>query len=75
MNTDPRKKAKNNFEKDFAQLMDNTAFGKTREIVRKTQKRRRKYLASEPDQHTTKFFTEMKIKRNRNEKKNRDTYE
>ena len=69
MNTDLRKKAKNDFEKDFAQLMNNSVFGKTREIVRKTQKRRRNYLVSEPDQHTTKFFTEMKIKRNRNEKK------
>ena len=65
MNTKLRQKAKNNFEKDFFKLMNNAVFGKTRENVRKhtniqllTTERRRNYLVSEPNFHTTKFFTE-----------------
>ena len=45
--------------------MNNTVFGKTMENVRRhrnnklvTTERRRNYLVSEPDFHTTKFFTE-----------------
>ena len=45
--------------------MNNAAFGKTMENVRKhrdiklvTTGRRRNYLVSEPNFHTTKFFTE-----------------
>ena len=79
MNTDLRKKAKSDFEKDFFKLMNNAIFGKTVENVRKnrdiklvTTERRRNYLVSEPNYHTTKFFT-IEIG-NRNEK-NRNTYE
>ena len=46
-------------------LMNNVVFGKTMENVRKhrdiklvTTERRRNYLVSEPNYHTTKFFTE-----------------
>ena len=65
MNTDLRKKATNDFEKYFFNLTNNAVFGKTMENVRKhsdikfvTRERRRNYLVSEPNYHTTKFFTE-----------------
>ena len=52
-------------KKNFLRLMNNSVFGKTIENVRKyrniklfTTKRRRNYLVSEKNYHTTKFFTE-----------------
>ena len=63
MNTELRKQAKNDFEKDFAKLMNNAVFRKTMENVRKhrdiklvTTDERRNQLVSEPNYHTTKFF-------------------
>ena len=65
MNTKYRKEAKNEFEKDFFKLMNNSVFGKTMENVRKhrdiklvTTDKRRNQLASEPNYHTTKYFSE-----------------
>ena len=65
MNTDLRKIAKNDFQKDFFKLMNNAVFGRTMENVRKhrdiilvTTERRRNYLVSEPNYHTRKLFTE-----------------
>ena len=79
MNTDLRKKAKNDFEKDSFKLMNNAVFGKTIENVRKHRdiklvatERRRNYLVSEPNYYTTKFFTEHLLAIEL--KKNRDTY-
>ena len=64
MNTKLRQKAKNNFEKDFFKLMNNAVFRKTMENVRKHRnikliatKRKRNYLVSHSNYHTTKFFT------------------
>ena len=65
MNTDLRKKAKNDFEKYFLKLMNNSVFGKTMENVRKhrdikfvTTGKRRNCLVSEPNYHTSKSFIE-----------------
>ena len=63
MNHDLRKKAKNDFEKQFFKLINNTYFQKTMENVRKdrdikfvTTEARRNYLVSEPNYYTTNFF-------------------
>ena len=65
MNTELRKQAKNNFEKDFFKLMNNSVFGKTMENVRKHRDiklvktdNKRNQLASEPNYHATKWFSE-----------------
>ena len=65
MNTELRKQAKNDFEKDFFQLINNSVFGMTMKNVRKhrdiklvTSDKRRNQLVSEPNYHTTKYFSE-----------------
>ena len=49
------KKAKNDFEKYFFKLMSNAVFRTFIKLV--TTERRWNYLVSEPNYHTTKFFT------------------
>ena len=65
MNTELRKQAKNDFEKDLFRLMNDSVFGKTMENVRKHRDiklvitdKRRNQLVSEPNYHKTKWFSE-----------------
>ena len=58
INTDLRKKSKNDLEKKFFKLMNNAVIGKHRDIKLVRTERRRKFLVSEPNYQITKFFTE-----------------
>ena len=68
MNTKLRAKAKNNFEKDFYKLMNNSVFGKTMENIRNrvnvklvnTKEKLRK-LAAKPNYRSRKIFSENLI--------------
>ena len=65
MNTELRKIAKNDFEKDFFKLMNKAVFGKAMENVRKhrdiklvTTDKKRSKLVSEPNYHTINYISE-----------------
>ena len=68
MSTKLRMQAKNEFEKDFVKLMNNSVFGKTMENVRNrrdmkivtTEKQRNKFV-SNPNYHSTKYISENLI--------------
>ena len=64
-NTELRKVAKNDFEKDFFKLMNNSVFGKTMENIGKhrdiklvTTNKKRSKLVSEPNYHTINYISE-----------------
>ena len=74
MKTELRTNAKNDFEKDYFKLKDNSAFRKTMENIRRhrdikliNNDKKRKVLASEPNCHATKHISEylliMEIKK------------
>ena len=65
MNTELRKLAKNDFEKDLFKLMNNSVSGKTMENIRKhrdiklvTTDKKRSKLVSEPNYHTNNLISE-----------------
>ena len=65
MNTELRKAAKNDFEKDLFKLMNNSVFGKTMENIRKhrdiklvTTDKKRSKLVSEPNYHIINLISE-----------------
>ena len=65
MNTELRKAAQNDFEKDLFKLTNNSVFGKTMENIRKhrdiklvTTDKKRSKLVSEPNYHTINLISE-----------------
>ena len=65
MNTELRKAAKNDFEKDLLKLRNNSVFGKKMENIRKhrdiklvTTDKKRSKLVSEPNYHTINLISE-----------------
>ena len=65
MNTELRKAAKNDFEKNLFKLMNNSVFGKAMENIRKhrdiklvTTDKKRSKLVSEPNYHTINLISE-----------------
>ena len=65
MNTEKIKNAKNDFDKDLYKLINNAVYGKTMENVRKhriikfvNNDKKINKLVSEPNYHTTKWFSE-----------------
>ena len=65
MNTELRKEAKNDFEKDLFKLMNNSVFGKTMENIKKhrdiklvTTDKKRSKLVAEPNYHTINLISE-----------------
>ena len=84
MNTELRKAAKSDFEKDLFKLMNNSVFGKTMENIRKrrdimlgTTDKKRSKLVSEPNYHTINLISEdlsiIEMKKTK-EKMNKPTY-
>ena len=66
MNTELRKVAKSDFEKDLFKLMNNSVFGKMMENIRKhrdiklvTTNKRRSKLVSEPNYHAINLISEV----------------
>ena len=85
ISTELRKQAKNDFEKDFFKLMNNSVFGKTMANIRKhrditlvTTDKRRNHLVLEPNYHAIKGFSEnlvaIKIKKKTEVKMNNPVY-
>ena len=83
MNNKLRTEAKNEFDKDFFKLINNTVFGRLLENVRKhrhikfvTTERRRNYLVSKPIYYTTTFFIEylLPIKMRKTQIMNKPVY-
>ena len=75
--TELRTEAKNDFKKDLFKLMNNAVFGKTMENVRKHRDiklvitdKRRTQLSSEPNYHTTKYFSENLLANEKDKGKN-----
>ena len=85
MNSELRKQAKNDFEKDFFKLMNNSVFGKTMENVMKhrdiklvTTDKIKNQLVNEPNYYCMKYFSKnllaVEMKKKTKVKMNKPVY-